>query len=178
MEMKFVRAFHLRPPPPLLRGWNWLVHLAQAPLPLSQRAALPGRSSQCRTPHRAPLFLQARRGESPEQNLQTCRIFKGRSDQLRNEKTPVSPGDVARTCPPAPQRELGSPEQRGVNSNSWQQPQGFFFLPHLLFYLSNFCSSRGHLQGLLTKHEDVTSFSRLASARGVGQSRARICTVG
>lgn len=91
--MKFVYAFHLHPPH-LLHGWNWLDHLAQI-LPLSQRAALPGRSSQCRIPHHAPLFLQMRRGEIPEQNLQTCQIFKGRSDQLRNEKNTVNAGDAA-----------------------------------------------------------------------------------
>lgn len=84
MEMELVYAFHLHSPH-LLRGQNWLAHLAQT-VPLSQTAAPPGRSSQCHTAHRAPLFLQVTRGEIPEQKLQTCQIMKGRSDQLRNEK--------------------------------------------------------------------------------------------
>lgn len=80
MEMEFVYAFHFHSPH--LHGWNWLAHLAQT-VPLSQTAALPGRSSQCHTAHHAPLFLQVRRGEIPKQKLQTCQIFKGRSDQLK-----------------------------------------------------------------------------------------------
>lgn len=77
MEMKFDYALHLHPPH-LLHGWNWLNHLAQI-LSLSQRAALPGRSSRCRIPHHTPLFLQLRCVEIPGQNLQTCQIFKGKS---------------------------------------------------------------------------------------------------
>lgn len=82
MEMEFVYAFHFHSPH-LLHGQNCLGHLAQT-VPLSQTAALPGRSSQCHTAHRVPLFLQVRHGEIPEQKLQTCQILKGRSDQLRN----------------------------------------------------------------------------------------------
>lgn len=41
----------------------------------------------------------------------------------------------------------------------------------ILFYISNFCSSGGHLQGLVTKQEDLTSFSHLVSTPGVIQSK-------
>lgn len=82
--MRLVHVFHLHSHR-LLRGCSWLSHLAQT-LSLSQRAALPGRSSRCRIPHRVPLFLQVRRGGIPERNLQTCQSWKGRTDQLGNEK--------------------------------------------------------------------------------------------
>lgn len=45
------------------------------------------------------------------------------------------------------------------------------FSVFILFYISKFCSSGGHLQGLVTKQEDLTSFSHLVSTPGVIQSK-------
>lgn len=88
--MKSVHVFHLHSHG-LLRGCSWLSHLGQT-LSSSQRAALPGRSSQCHIPHRVPLFLQVRRGEIPKQNLQTCQSLKGRNDQFGNGKNTANVG--------------------------------------------------------------------------------------